>query len=232
MTVGARIPESNSLKEWLHPVLQDLNVLPRQEYEMHFTVDVPATADPGTHYGALLVTTAAVPGVAGASMQLKIGPIILVKVYGAMTEKLSLESFSVPRFLEAPPLALEVRFQNDGTVHEAPLGDIEVRNMFGGLVATGTLPVRNVLPGAVRKVEASVGEGLWLGRYTVLLRASYGDKGEMLDAKRIIWVAPWRTQGWKVFLVLAFIVWSIAARRRFKRAWYVLKTGLPPPKDL
>jgi len=165
-------------------------------------------------------------------VQAKIGPIILVKVLGNVTEKLTLESFTVPRFTESPPIALEARFKNEGTVHEAPSGSIEVRNMLGWLVATGTLPERNVLPGAVRKVEAPVGDGLWLGRYTVLLRAHYVDGGAELDAKKIIWVVPWRTQGWKVLLVLGFFTWVIVARKRFRAFWYVLRTGLPPPTNL
>jgi hypothetical protein len=81
-------------------------------------------------------------------------------------------------------------------------------------------------------VEASVGEGLWLGRYTVLLRAKYGDTGEELSSQAKIWVVPWQTQGWKVLLGLGLISWVIVARRRFKAFFYVLKTGLPPPSNL
>jgi hypothetical protein len=144
----------------------------------------------------------------------------------------TLESVSAPRFAESPPIALEARFKNEGMVHEAPVGDIEGRNMFGWLVATATLPVRNVLPGAIRKVVASVGDGLWLGRYTVLLHAIYGDAGETLDARSYIWVVPWRTQGWKALLVILFIAFVVWRRRNFGMAWYFLRTGLPPPQDL
>jgi len=101
-----------------------------------------------------------------------------------------LDSFSTPSFADSPPILLEVRFKNAGTVHEAPQGTIEVRNLFGELSATATLPVRNVLPGVVRKVEASVGSGLWLGRYTVLLHATYGDNGQELVSKQYVWVLP------------------------------------------
>lgn len=104
--------------------------------------------------------------------------------------------------------------------------------MLGWLVATGTLPERNVLPGAVRTVEPSVGEGLWLGRYTVSLRAKYGDTGEELSSQQKIWVVPWRTLGWKVLLGFGLVIWVIVARRRFWAFWYVLRTGLPPPKEL
>jgi len=231
VAVGTRAPEGNSIKEWIHPALNDFAVAPKTEFDMRFRVDIPSTADPGTHYGVLLVTTAPIAKAGGAATQVKIGPIILVKVLGDVTEKITLESMSVARFIESPPIALEARFRNEGSVHEAPAGDIEVRNMFGVLVATWTLPVRNVLPGLVRKVDASVGDGLWFGRYTVLLNATYGDKGEKLSAVRMLWVVPWRTQGWKLLVgigVLAFVVWK---RRKFRGVWYALRTGMPPPEN-
>ena len=231
VTVGGNVPEGNSLKEWLHPEFPQVAVAPKTEFEFRFSVDVPRNADPGTHYGVLLVSTAPPTQGAGAGVQAKIGPIILVKVAGEVNEQLTLDSFTAPRFAESPPIALAVRFKNEGTVHEAPGGDIEVRNMFGWLVATATLPVRNVLPGAVRKVEESVGDGVWLGRYTVLLQATYGDNGQELVSQQYLWVVPWRTQGWKALLALTFLIWVIVARKRFRAFWYVLKTGLPPPDE-
>ncbi len=223
---------TNSLKAWLKPAYPDLNVAPKQEITLPFSVDIPANADPGTHWGALLAITAAVAQSNGTAINVRTGVILLVHVSGPVTEKLTLESFTAPRFTESPPIALEARFKNEGTVHEAPSGSIEVRNMFGELVATGTVPVRNVLPGVVRKVEASVGDGLWFGRYTVLLHATYGDNGQELGVRQYVWVVPWRTQGWKALLgigVLAFVIWK---RRNFGRAWYFLRTGSPPPQDL
>jgi hypothetical protein len=181
--------------------------------------------------GALLVVTVPVSTGNGAAIQTRIALLLLVKVLGDVREQMTLESFSAPRFLQGPPVDVAARFRNEGTVHEAPVADIDVRNMFGTLVATGTLPVRNVLPGVVRKVEASVGDGFWLGRYTVLLHATYGDNGQELVSKQYVWVVPWRTQGWKVLLgigVLALVIWK---RRSFGRAWYALRTGKPPPAD-
>src|SRR6267378_1279098 len=86
VTVGAKIAEGNSLKEWLHPELNDFAVAPKQEFLLKFTVDVPTAADPGTHYGALLVATAPITQAGGAAVQAKIGPIILVKVLGSNRE--------------------------------------------------------------------------------------------------------------------------------------------------
>jgi hypothetical protein len=128
-----------------------------------------AEADLGSHWGTLLSITAPQTTGAGtgAAVQARLGFILCVRVLGDAVEKVTLESISPPRVTERPPVPLELRFRNDGTLHEAPMVNIEVRNKFGALVATGTLPVRDVLPGFVRKVEASVGQGFWLGRYTV-----------------------------------------------------------------
>jgi hypothetical protein len=223
---------ANSLRTWVRPEIPDLYVAPKQEITLGFTIDVPADADPGSHWGTLLSVTSPQGMGAGAAVQERLGFIIYVRVLGESREALTLESLSVPRFAESPPFSLEARFKNEGTVHEAPSGDIEVRNMLGWLVATAMLPVRNVLPGAIRKVAAPVGDGLWLGRYTVSLHATYGDAGSALAASRTIWVVPWRTQGWKALLAILLIAFVIWKRRNFGMAWYFLRTGLPPPQDL
>jgi hypothetical protein len=219
---------ANSLKSWATPEYSDLSVSPKEQITLPFAIEVPANADPGSHWGALVAVTAPTEGGSGAAVQVRTGVILLVRVSGEAVEKLMLESFSVPRFTEAPPIAIEARFRNDGTVHEAPVGNIEVRNVFGTLVATGTLPVRNVLPGVARKVEASVGEGLWFGRYRITLDATYGDRGEQLSAARTLWVVPWHKLGPWALLAAVLAVLAAVARQRFAAAWYVLRTGKPP----
>ena len=223
----------NSLKDWVTLAAPDVNVPAGEEPTIDFSLDVPANASPGSHWGTLLTVLAPQGTGPGTAVQTRFGLLILVRVLGDVREKLVLESASVPHFTDSPPITVEARFRNEGTVHEAPQGTIEVRNMFGALVATGTLPVRNVLPGVIRKVDVSVGDsGFWLGRYTVLLSAAYGDKGEELTARRVVWIIPWRRYGFWMLGTLALFIWVLAAPQRFKRAWYEFKTGLPPPKDL
>jgi hypothetical protein len=223
----------NSLKHWVTTAHPDVNIPAGEELPIDFSLDVPANASPGSHWGTLLTVLAPQGTGPGTAVQTRFGLLLLVRVLGDVRERLTLESASVPRFTDSPPITLEARFRNEGTVHEAPQGTIEVRNLFGALVATGTLPVRNVLPGVVRKVDASVGgSGFWLGRYTVLLAAAYGDTGEELTARRVVWIVPWRRYGLWMLAALALLIWVLAAPERFKRAWYEFKTGLPPPKDL
>jgi hypothetical protein len=221
----------NSLKTWVTPDIPDLQVAPKQDISLGLAIDVPVNADPGSHWGTLLSITA--PQSAGSGpgigVQARLGFIIYIRVLGEAREKLTLESFSVPKFTENPRITLAERFRNEGTVHEAPVGNIEVRNVFGALVATGTLPVRNVLPGLVRKVEGSVGEGFWFGRYTVNLSATYGDNGEKLSATRAIWVIPWRKLWPWALLAVVLVALAVVARKRIGAALYVLRTGKVPP---
>lgn len=219
---------ANSLAAWVMPALSDLAVAPKEQITLDFSIDVPVNADPGTHWGALLVITAPQEQARGAAVQTRTGVILLVRVLGDVTEKLALESFGLPRFVEAPPIALEARFRNEGTVHEAPEGMIEVRNMFGSLVATGTLPVRNVLPDAVRKVSTTVGSGTWFGRYAVTLRATYGDTGETLLASAYVWVVPWKTYGPWVFGIIAILAAILLEPKRALLAFRILITGKSP----
>ena len=120
---------TNSLKAWLKPAYPDLNIAPKQEITLPFSLDIPANADPGSHWGAMLAITAPAAQSNGAAVNVRTGVILLVHVLGPVTEKLVLESVSVPRFAESPPIPIEARFRNEGTVHEAPQGTIEVRNI-------------------------------------------------------------------------------------------------------
>jgi hypothetical protein len=219
---------ANSLKSWVTPAIPDVNVAPKEKITLDFTIDVPVTADPGSHWGALLVTTAPIEQADGTAVRARAGTILILDVIGEAREKLALESMSAPEFLQEPPLAVEVRFRNEGTVHVKPRGVVEVRNMFGRVIASGALPERNVLPGTVRKISASVGDGVWFGRYKVALSATYGEGGDTLRAERVVWLVPWKRYGpWVlvVALLFSFVVWR---RKRLPAFWHVLKTGLPP----
>ena len=89
---------SNSLKAWLKPAYPDLNVAPKQEITLPFSLDIPANVDPGSHWGALLAITAPAAQSNGAAVNVRTGVILLVHVLGPVTEKLVIESVSVPRF--------------------------------------------------------------------------------------------------------------------------------------
>src|SRR3989442_15960636 len=87
----------------------------------------PANASPGSHWGTLLTVLAPQGTGPGTAVQTRFGLLILVRVLGDVREKMTLESASVPHFTDSPPITVEARFRNEGTIHEAPQGTIEVR---------------------------------------------------------------------------------------------------------
>jgi hypothetical protein len=95
---------ANSLKDWVKPEYPDVVVYPKQEIALDFSIDVPANADPGTHWGGLAARTMPGTGGAGAAIQAKVGAVLFVTVQGAVKEKLTLEKFSVPRFVDSLPI--------------------------------------------------------------------------------------------------------------------------------
>jgi len=110
----------NSLKNWVKTVAPDVNVPAGEEPTIDFSLDVPANASPGSHWGTLLTVLAPQGTGPGTAVQTRFGLLILVRVLGDVREKVTIESASVPRFTDSPPITLEARFRNEGTVHEAP----------------------------------------------------------------------------------------------------------------
>src|SRR5207248_6334919 len=102
--------------------------IPRPKYRSKtgnhaaLSLDIPANVDPGSHWGALLAITAPAAQSNGAAVNVRTGVILLVHVLGQVQEKLVLESVTIPPFAESPPIPIEARFRNEGTVHEAPQG--------------------------------------------------------------------------------------------------------------
>src|SRR2546429_2418687 len=86
---------ANSLKAWLKPAYPDLNVAPKQEITLPFSVDIPANADPGSHSGALLAITAPAAQSNGAAGNVRTGVIFPVHVFCAGAAKLALVNVSL-----------------------------------------------------------------------------------------------------------------------------------------
>ncbi|MDP3962920.1 MAG: hypothetical protein Q8Q39_00265 [bacterium] len=230
-----------SLREWIDFEYPALSVAPQQKFQFKFSLQIPPNAEPGSYWGALMVEN--MPGgTEGSAIQVKIGAILLLRVYGEVKEQLVVDSFEVPAWVQAPPVEFAVRLRNTGTVHVKPKGTIEIRNMRGEPVAVAPLPEVNILPGYVRRVEVRLGgDGYWLGRYTAALSLTTdGSTGGMVGAETSFWVIPWRDVGLPVLIILGIFVFIVWKRRNFAAAFRVLARGekmentkleVPDPKN-
>lgn len=194
--------QGKTLAEWIN-ISRDPIVIPRQKsVDIPFTVFVPADANPGGHFAAILVGTKpptvgqGVPRVQTSQM---VTSLFFVRIAGDVNESGSIREFTTTKsFLTTPEATFELRFENTGNVHLQPQGDIRIYNMWGQ--ERGVIPINrqshfgNVLPNSIRKFNF-VWTGEWaladIGRYSAVATLGYGtDVRKFVSSKTYFWVIP------------------------------------------
>jgi hypothetical protein len=223
-----------SLKYWVSGV-PDLTLAPQELKTTVVTIAVPKDAEPGGHFGVIRFT-AVPPNLKGTGVALSasVGTLVLMKVNGPVTEKLSLASFETQQggqkpcqpgqsckephpssFFEHGPVDFVVRVHNEGTVHEKAQGTITVTNMLGRKVGEVAVNPKggNVLPDSVRKFQQGLASNRMFGYYTAMLKLTYAG-GKTLEGKLSFWVIPWKLiLIVMLLLVVLFLLGRIGLRK-------------------
>jgi hypothetical protein len=208
-----------SLAQWVTVSPETFTVPANSEQVIGFTIRIPKTAEPGGHFASINIQSAG-EGVLqgnGAAVQSRLASLILLRVSGNATEKITLESFRTPsRTYQSGPIDFVFRSKNEGTVHIAPVGKITITNTFGQKVAEVPLRQANVFPGATRQVITTWdGKGL-IGFYTATTVATYGQNGSALTGSTTFFVLPvWLLAS--VGGVIAAIFLVRINRKRFRK---------------
>ncbi len=218
--------ETYSMARWIKCEPEEFALQPKEGKWVKFTITIPENAEPGGHYGTVVAGSAAVAGAAitGAAIAPRVGTLVLLTVPGEMKEILTVKEFSAPYYSEYGAINFAVKFENTGTVHVRPKSLITITNLFGKKVADIYLPEKNVLPGAVRKIEATWNQKwLWGGKYTATLTGNYGTYNNFLLSPAVIsfWAFPWKFG----VAILVVIILLILSRRRWAAAFKVLIKG-------
>ncbi len=228
--------ESNnpySLKNWVSPPA-NLLLVPREIKTMSVTLNVPANASPGGHYGVIRFTATA-PSLqgTGVSLSASLGALILLTVKGNIKDDLSLKELSVNRdgktgkLFESGPLNFVERFENKGNEHEQPVGQVAITDMFGKKIAglNVNLPPKSILPQSIRKFEQPldktvIGTKKLFGRYHAKLTVTYGANKQTVTGDLVFWVIPYRLIA--VLIVILIVIFFILrfAIKRYNR--YIL----------
>ena len=222
-----------SLKFWVAGV-PDLRLAPQELKTTTIKITVPKNAEPGGHFGVVRFT-AVPPNLDGTGVALSasIGALILLKVSGTITEKVSLAEFSSSQttlsggknptlitkkgsFFEHGPVDFLVRVRNEGSVHEKVKGSIDIKGgLSGNKVATIAVNDKggNILPDSVRRFEQSLTSKQLFGHYSAVLTLNYAN-GKTLSSTFGFWVIPWKLILLVLLglLILGFVL-KIALRR-------------------
>jgi hypothetical protein len=205
-----------SMKTWVAPPTS-LNLVPKEIKTMNITINVPANASPGGHYG-IIRFTATPPSLksSGVSLSTSLGALMLVTVNGPVSEKMSIQEFSVTKdgkngsVFQSGPLNFVQRVKNEGNIHEQPAGQVVIKDMFGRKVGAlnVNLPPRNVLPNSIRKFsepldKSVIGNRKLFGRYTANLTVSYGKDKKTVTSSLVFWVIPYRVIAIVIVVLIA-----------------------------
>lgn len=222
--------DTRLMSGWITLPSGDITVLPDRSYEIPFSIMVPVNADPGGHYGAIMVGTLP-PDIAqgsGASVGSMLTSLIFLRVPGEVVEEGLIRDFYTAKdVVPTPEQSFALRFENKGNVHLVPQGEIVITNMWGK--TRGTIKVNeassfgNVLPGSTRKFafEWKGEESLFdIGRYKAEAVLSYGEQNKQSAVRTTyFWIIPWGKVGATLFTIVFliwFFTWSI--RRYIRRA--------------
>ena len=207
-----------SLSHWIETEPSEFVLGPGEEQRVEFIINVPEDAEPGGYYVSVVAGTHGItPEGTGVAVRTRIGALILMAVSGETEEKLEVVSFDVPSYSERGPIEFVARFENKGTIHVRPDASIVVTNILGRKVAEIPLESRNVLPGAVRRIEAEWDTGLLWGKYTATLSGTYGMANLPLNPVSVtFWGFPWKIAlGALIVLLLLGLTrkrWMVALR--------------------
>lgn len=213
-------PNNNfSLAKWVTVEPTKFTVAANSDRILNYSIRIPKGAEPGGHYASVLVKLAGAntSGASGASVQSRVGSLILLRVSGDIKESLSVDYFKTDNFYyQKGPVTFALRSKNDGNVHVAPSGTIIIKNTFNKKVKELPLNQANVLPGASRISKTVWDDKALLGRYTATLVATYGSSQTAIgQTTSFIVISPILILIIIAVLVIAFLL--ITKRKSFKK---------------
>ncbi|CAN5130256.1 hypothetical protein BH11PAT4_BH11PAT4_1270 [soil metagenome] len=216
--------DSYKLASWITTDLTRVTVAAGEEKTLTATIKIPKSAEPGGHFATILIKRSGGEVSGGASVDSRIGSLILLRVSGAITESAAVDSFKAEESIaQYGPVTFSLRTKNDGNVHVQPKGTIVIYNIFGREVTKIPLTQANVLPGSARIVKTLWDEKNLVGRYTATLQATYeqnsqpGVEPKTLTASTTFVVFPlWLL--WTILGIIIILFLMVTQRKGIKRA--------------
>jgi hypothetical protein len=195
-----------SLRDYISFPGNTLTLALGERARIPISITIPPDAEPGGYYGSVLVTTVRDEGTAPTEdapatrspIIARLGILFFVTVPGVVERSGALRDLSLigaPWWYEEGPINFGVTYENTGSVHLNPYGELRVTNMFGEEVGYVQLDPWFVLPKALRTREITWDREFLLGRYTATINVNRG-YDDVIDTKTItFWVLPWRIVG-------------------------------------
>lgn len=217
-----------SLRDWISFPEDSFTLELGERARIPVTFTVPPDAEPGGFYGSVLISTDRTAenqegsNVPRSPLIARIGSLFFVTVEGEAErtgQTLEINTITDSAWYEEGPVNLGVVFENTGSVHLNPYGELAVTNMFGEEVGFVELEPWFVLPKSLRVREVTWDREFLLGRYTVTAKVNRGYDDIVDEVSTTFWVLPWKIVlgTFAALFVLIFIIRTFFRTFEFKR---------------
>lgn len=221
LTDGARGPYS--IRDYISFPEDSITLGLGERARIPVKITIPADAEPGGLYGSVLVSTERIPDASDVNtprspVVARIGSLFFVTVKGDVERggiTTGIQTLDNKWWYEKGPINLGVTFENTGSVHLNPYGELSITNMFGEEVGFVELEPWFVLPKSLRTRDIAWEREFLLGRYTVTARINRGYEDVVDEVTTTFWVLPWKI----VLGIFAVLFLLIFAFRTFFRTF-------------
>lgn len=215
LTDGARGPYS--LRDYISFPENSFTLGLGERARIPVTIKIPADAEPGGLYGSVLISTERSTLEGGEASRspiiARIGSLFFVTIRGEVERSGSVKGISTVDgkwWYEEGPVNLSILYENTGSVHVNPYGEINITNMFGEQVGFVELEPWFVLPKSLRSRDVLWDREFLLGRYTVTAKINRGYDDVVDEVTTTFWVLPWKIV-LGTFFILFIIIFSLRA---------------------
>lgn len=155
------------LPTWMSSTNESIVLGPGQRTNVPIEIKIPRDAEPGGNFAAVLFRNEpprSTDGDGAVGIASEVGSLVLLRVNGEIIGNADILEFRTKdnkSVFKSLPIDFYVRFQNSSSEWVKPLGDIEIKNFWGGIqkLIPANPDGANVLSSSVRRFEAS-----WLTR--------------------------------------------------------------------
>jgi hypothetical protein len=212
-----RAPGLTTVKDWVTLDKKTSFIFNKGESkQIPFTVKVPLNAEPGSHFGVAFFKATRVSELqAQLKIGTQVGMLIFITVPGNHLQSGKIVDFSAPRFLEQGPVPFIMKFENTGTVHFEPKGEVVVKNMFGKDIAHVPIEGEVVLPTGIKRIVSNWNvTGFLLGYYKAVANVRDGEGNLLSSQVTGFYVIPvWYILGFIAVLLLIYFLIKFIRRR-------------------
>lgn len=230
-------PYGTAMAKWVKLDTSPLVIKPGERAMVPFSINVPANASPGGHFGTVVFANQPPDDKGVVTIGSQVGVLMMMRIEGDIKEvgNITEFGFSKPKpWYNFLPVNFFIRFENRGNVHLRPTGNVFITDMTGRQVASIAVnsEFRAILPNSIRKFSfnwmKTNGENhsaLWnewhnfaIGRHKATLVLLYGSDNKMVTGDLAFYVWPWRLILIAIGILLSIFFILTIGKRSWERA--------------